>query len=181
MAERARTVYVTDLTYGETPVRRGHWVDRLTAIDQDLAAVEASHFKASPEPADLVLRAIAQATGRQARSPLKCTHNAPRGFQPGNPVPLVLAVQGTAPPEVRLHYRRIDQAERWQSLEMNGEARAFQAIIPGSYTQSPFQLEYYFELRPTGESPTLYPGFNPLFNNQPYFVLKKDNADAFPR
>jgi len=80
MAERARTVYVTDLTYGETPVRRGHWVDRLTAIDQDLAAVEASHFKASPEPADLVLRAIAQATGRQARSPLKCAHNAPRGF-----------------------------------------------------------------------------------------------------
>ena len=67
MAERARTVYVTDLTYGETPVRRGHWVDRLPAIDQDLAAVEAAHFETGPEPADRVLRVVAQTTsGRHA-------------------------------------------------------------------------------------------------------------------
>jgi hypothetical protein len=83
----------------------------------------------------------------------------------------VLAVQGTEPPEVRLHYRRINQAERWQSLEMNGEARAFQALIPAPYTQSPFPLEYYFELPPAGANPTLYPGFDELFANQPYLVL----------
>src|SRR6185312_6223191 len=38
MAQRARSVYVADLTYGDTPGRRGHWLDRLPGIDRDLAA-----------------------------------------------------------------------------------------------------------------------------------------------
>jgi hypothetical protein len=35
---------------------------------------------------------------------------------------------------VQLHYRRINQAERWQSVEMRPEGRSFQASIPGPYT-----------------------------------------------
>lgn len=31
---------------------------------------------------------------------------------------------------VRLRYHRVNQAERWQSLEMNGEGSTFQAMIP---------------------------------------------------
>ncbi len=173
MAERARKIYVADLSYGEIPVRRGHWVDRLPAIDQDLAAVENARFETGPDPADHVLRAITAATGRPARSVVKCTHERPRGFQPGSTVPLVLTVHGAEPPEVRLHYRRINQAEHWKSLEMNGNRGTFQAVIPAAYTQSPFALEYYFELRPAGANPTLYPGFDELFANQPYFVLNR--------
>ena len=172
MAERARKIYVADLSYGEIPVRRGHWVDRLPAIDQDLAAVENARFETGPDPADHVLRAITEATGRPVRSGVKCTHERPRGFQPGSTVPLVLTVHG-AETEVRLHYRRINQAERWKSLEMNGNRGTFQAVIPAAYTQSPFALEYYFELRPAGANPTLYPGFDELFANQPYFVLNR--------
>ena len=33
MAERARRVYAADVSYGEIPQRRGHWCDRLAAID----------------------------------------------------------------------------------------------------------------------------------------------------
>jgi hypothetical protein len=83
----------------------------------------------------------------------------------------VLVVQSIAPSEVRLHYRRINQAELWQSLEMNSEGSTFRGMIPAPYTQSPFPLEYYFELRPAGANPTFYPGFDELFANQPYFVL----------
>ncbi len=173
MAERARKVYVADLSYGETPVRRGHWLDRLPAIDQDLAAVEAAHFEAGPEPGDRGLRAIAQAMGRPSRASVKCTHNPPRSFRPGSAVPLRLTVQSPAPAAARVHYRRVNQAERWLSLDMKREGGAFEAMIPGAYTHSPFALEYYFELRPSGGSPTLYPGFDPLFANQPYFVLQK--------
>jgi len=81
MAERARGVYVPDITYGETPVRRGHWIDRLPAIDQDLAALETAHFDIKAELEDQALRAILQATGRPTRPSFKCTHNPPRGFQ----------------------------------------------------------------------------------------------------
>jgi hypothetical protein len=173
MAERARKVYVADLTYGEIPVRRGHWIDRLPAIDQDLAAVEAAHFDVTPEAADRAVHAISLATGRSARAAAECTHNAPQRFRPGTAVLLALTVHGAAPASVRLHYRRINQAERWQSLDMQGEGSTYQAMIPGVYTQSRFSLEYYFELRTPGASPTLHPGFDPLFANQPYFVLQR--------
>lgn len=172
MAERARGVYVPDITYGETPVRRGHWIDRLPAIDQDLAALEAAHFDSSAEQEDQALRAIAQATGRPTRPSFKCTHNPPRGFQPGNPVALVLAVEQAAPSAVMLLYRQVNQAERWQSLEMERDRRSFKGTIPGTYTRSPFALQYYFELR-QGPAASLHPGFNEVFANQPYFVLAR--------
>ena len=172
MAERARKVYVADLAYGEIPVRRGHWMDRLPAIDQDLAAVEAAHFEAA-ENNDHAVHAIAEATGRPARVSVKCLHNGPQGFQPGTAVPLLLTVHGAAAATARLHYRHVNHAERWQSLKMNGGGSTFQAMIPAVYTQSPFPLEYYFELRSAGASPTLYPGLDSLFANQPYFVLRR--------
>ncbi len=171
-AERARGVYVPDITYGETPVRRGHWADRLPAIDQDLAALEAARFDPGSEPTDQILRAISQATGRPSRASSKCAHNPPRGFQPGKPVPLALAVHDAQPAAITLHYRQVNQAERWQSVAMDHDGRSFKATIPGTYTQSPFALQYYFELH-AGPAATLYPGFNDLFANQPYFVLAR--------
>lgn len=55
---------------------------------------------------------------------------------------------------------------------MERDARSFKAMIPGTYTQSPFALQYYFELR-QGATASLYPGFNEVFANQPYFVLAR--------
>lgn len=164
MAERARGVYVPDLTYGETSVRRGHWTDRLPAIDQDLAAVERAQFNGGHEPPEHIV---------QPRPRFDCTHNPPHGFQPGQSVPLSIAVQGTAPSAVKLYYRQVNQAERWKSVEMERDGKSFQASIPAAYTQSPFALQYYFELRQSPTAAALYPGFNELFTNQPYIVLAK--------
>jgi len=33
MAERAKIVYVMDISYGRVPKRRGHWADKLDGID----------------------------------------------------------------------------------------------------------------------------------------------------
>ena len=40
MAESARGVYVSDVTVGELAWLRGHWLDRLPAIDADIADME---------------------------------------------------------------------------------------------------------------------------------------------
>src|SRR5581483_5619939 len=40
MAERASRVYRSDVSYGRIPKRRGHWTDRLSGIDTDIAAME---------------------------------------------------------------------------------------------------------------------------------------------
>ena len=41
MATLAKSVYASDVSYGSTPVRRGHWMDRIPEIEKDVAALEA--------------------------------------------------------------------------------------------------------------------------------------------
>ena len=48
MAERAKTVYVADISYGRIQKRRGHWADRLAGIDKDIAAMRAAVVAGSP-------------------------------------------------------------------------------------------------------------------------------------
>jgi hypothetical protein len=74
---------------------------------------------------------------------------------------------------VQLHYRRVNQAERWQSEHMQSNGRLWRAAIPSEYTQSPYALQYYFELKEAPESAALYPGFSEQNTGQPYFVVRR--------
>ena len=47
------------------------------------------------------------------------------------------------------------------------------ATIPGEYTNSPYPLEYYFELHNGAGQAWLYPGFDATLANQPYFVVRQ--------
>src|SRR5689334_18132634 len=42
MAERAKTIYVADISYGRIAKRRGHWSDKLAGIDKDIDAMRAA-------------------------------------------------------------------------------------------------------------------------------------------
>jgi len=71
---------------------------------------------------------------------------------------------------VRLYYRHANQAERFQLVEMDAR---YHASIPAAYTDSPYPLIYYFELRESPQKAWLYPGFNEDRTNQPYFVVRR--------
>ena len=72
-----------------------------------------------------------------------------------------------------MHYRHVNQAERWQQAATSAEAgNTYNAEIDGQYTQSVYPLQYYFEMRIGDEKASLYPGFNSDLNNQPYFVVQ---------
>ena len=71
-----------------------------------------------------------------------------------------------------LHYRRVNQAERWQYVTMDRKGSAYSASIPGAYTDSPYPLQYYFELKSAPDRAWLYPGFPPDLAGQPYFVVR---------
>lgn len=73
---------------------------------------------------------------------------------------------------VQLHYRRVNQAERWQNESMQSEGHLWHATIPSEYTQSPYPLQYYFELKETPQSATLFPGLGEELCSQPYFVVR---------
>jgi hypothetical protein len=167
MATHAKTVYSADVSYGSTPFRRGHWADRLAAIDDHIASLQANFAEQAKEFVDqraLRLPAV-------KRPFIAAEHTVPDTFHPGNDLTLTIATPPTAT-EVILWYRHVNQGERWLSTPMQHTANTHTATIPATYTASPYPLQYYFELR-TATAATLHPPFNSTLSNQPYFAIHK--------
>jgi hypothetical protein len=175
LANKAKDVYKPDLTIGENPVIRGHWLDRLPAIDEDIAfmsaKLEQTPDATSPQKENVRL-AIMEVTGRPKRPADVCTHNPPQKFNAGKPVELELSVNIT-PKSIKMYYRHVNQAERFESIDMKVLGNKFRATIPSEYTQTVFPIQYYFEIKNTPESAWMHPGFNADQTNQPYYVIRK--------
>jgi hypothetical protein len=174
LANRAKGVYVDDVTFGFARHLRGHWLDRLPAIDQDIADMEARLVQAKPaSDPELVRRAIREAMSTARRPSVRCEHKPALRFKAGQPLLVELTVPDSARVSARLHYRHTDQAEKWLVEEMQAQSGRFTAAIPGEYTGSPYPLEYYFEIRSGVNAATLYPGLAPDFSKQPYFAVRR--------
>jgi hypothetical protein len=169
-ANRAKGVYMADITVGEQPWLRGHWLDRLPAIDDDIADMERRLETATDASSQQVRAAIAAVLNPQPRTTAPCRHTQPARFRKTEPLPLELSVVGAK--RVTLYYRHVNQAERYQTSEMQLSDNKWRAAIPGPYTDSPYPLQYYFEVELSPEAVFLHPGFDPLRTNQPYFLVR---------
>ena len=173
-------VYVADITFGPLPHQRGHWVDRVPAMDADIAAMARATAPVTPTPdsaarAGAAIDAILHGRPRPA---LDCVHTPPAAFTAGAALPLSLAVRRAGPPPVvTLHYRHVNQAERYERRPMDARDGAFHATIPGAYTDSTYPMQYYFEVvqhAPAAAAQAwLHPGFNEALTNQPYYVVRR--------
>jgi len=166
---RAKSVYANNVSYGRPEFRRGHWADRLGAIDADLAALEKFYASATVKTtsaADVLHRAQTSAT----RQPIVARHAPPDSFHPGSDLSLVINTPQAS--DAILWYRHVTHGERWRSMPMRHSAGSHSASIPADYTNSPYPLQYYFELR-TANAATLHPPLNSTFSNQPYYAIHK--------
>ena len=176
LADQGRGLYQADLSASDRPSERGQWIDRLRGIDEDIRRM-AERQATAAGPANLRVSDIVALVSSGQLPPFgrpSLTHRASAGFHPGEPLILDLAAaprRGWA--SAVLRYRHVNQAERWQAAEMNGAGGAWRASIPGDYTESPFPLQYYFEVRSASGSAWLHPGFGPDLANQPYFVVRR--------
>jgi len=168
MAERSDKIYSTDISYGDIPIRRGNWANRLPEIDHDLAALEKC-FSDKPTQQSLAGKAIQQAINASPRPTVDVKHTVPDAFRSGDDLHLTMITPAIVT-ESMLWYRHVNHAERWVSAPMQKTGDARSAFIPSSYTSSPYPLQYYFELHTT-DAATLHPPFNPTFSNQPYYVI----------
>ena len=73
----------------------------------------------------------------------------------------------------RIRYRHVNQAERWNVLDLVNVDGVYAAAIPSEYTRSEFALEYYFEVSDSTGVEWMYPGLNKTLSNQPYFAVCK--------
>jgi hypothetical protein len=174
VANRAKSVYVSDITVGELPQLRGHWIDRLGAIDADIVLMskQADRVKSGDISQERVESAIKATLGRPRRATVACQHRPAAKFQGGQALGIELSIEkASTPVSARLYYRHVTQTERYEALEMEPRDGRYHATIPADYTNRPYPLEYYFELKQGSELAWLYPGFGEDLTNQPYFVV----------
>jgi hypothetical protein len=173
LANQAKGKYMNDVTYGGPKHMRGHWLDRLAAIDADISAMQAAAAK-SP---GTVSEAAKQAAIRQVMSPAArpvatCDHTPKATFQANTPQTIELRV-GPGVTGARLLYRKVNQALYYETAEMTGSGGVYHATIPAEYTNSLFSLQYYFELQHSPEVATMYPGLGPDLTGRPYFLVEQ--------
>ena len=187
MAEDAKGVYRSDVTFGPGNFQRGHWLDRLPAIDEDLADMEkllkGAETANVPRAADEVgvteraLKAVLEAAPQLRPMAEANFHIARLTFRRGAAVVIEASAGSGAVmsklKSVRLRFRRVNQAELWEGTEMEHDGTVYRATIPGAYTDSPFPLQYYFELHDRSGAVGLWPGLKPRWQGQPYFVLRQ--------
>ncbi len=181
LSEITRTVYAADLSASDKISERGQWIDRLPAIDEDIARMaERTGATANTNDVDAA-GAIARALGRPERSAAPCTHAAPAGFRAGAPVSLDVRVTSPSPATIWCHYRHVNQAERFERVQMDAAADGtHRATIPATYTDSPYPLQYYFTIKTSPSVAYLYPSLGPDRLQQPYIVLQRATTRVAP-
>ena len=149
-------------------------------MDDDIAdmAGRLKQTRQSEVPQDRIQSAIREALGRPRRVSVPCRHESPSTFRPGQPLPIALSLEKPGAVSVLLYYRHVNQAERYVAAPMEKQADRFRAVIPAAYTESPYPLQYYFELRSGPETSWLYPGFAADLANQPYFTVHGIRVNA---
>jgi hypothetical protein len=181
MSPTAKAVYIADITYGKNANARGNWADRITGIDADLAAMEKETQNPTVTPATAadpaaVRQAIAAVLSPPKRLKVNANHKPVERFDPGKPIEVSIAfASGNADRKVMLLYRQTDQSQRWRSAEMQARGNTFRGEVPGDYTQSPYPIQYYFEVHEPGGA-TIFPGFAAELSNQPYLLARSSQA-----
>lgn len=170
-------IYKSDITFGRAHYSRGHWADRLAAIEEDISALErmldptrcrdSEHFR--------MMRDLLRPFTKGARPELK--HMPAPSYSKGEPIHLHAGfTESHSDVHVLLHYRHINQAEPYVTVAMEQTETGYVATIPASYTDAVYPLQYFFEVRSANGDAWLAPGFANDLSNQPYYVVRAQSA-----
>jgi len=171
LVERTKGIYRSDLAFGAAAHLRGHWADRLQAIDDDLRDMEEKAKGTEGEAGPIFDVGLLHSPPLR----LRCEHTPPVSFRRGEPLGIELTLTGGSDAlTVRLHYRHVNQAEAYVVAEMERTENRYRVTIPGTYTDSPYPLQYFFELRGKDGQAWLWPGLNAELSSQPYFVVRQE-------
>ncbi len=176
MAQEAKAIYVEDITFGFRAQERGHWADRVPAMDADIADMKGALAEAGAggkksSRQETVHKAIQTVKTRPQLPTMSCQHTPAEKFQPGKPMKIELKLSGEAK-EVMLHYRHVNQAVDWQMTPMDKTGNQCQAVIPAEYTDTRYPMSYYFTIDMGEAGKAIYPGLDENQANMPYFVVQ---------
>ncbi|MGV8989401.1 MAG: hypothetical protein ACOH2H_24540 [Cypionkella sp.] len=173
IADVSRDIYHDDLTYGPQSWLRGSWQQRQAEMRAEIQDIEGWRGMKRTESLALSPQGEAAVAALQARIPVGETNNvvAPQSFTRGES--FTVRYEGAADGAPVLHYRVVDQSQRWRKAPMQAQGNLHAATIPGDYLDSPFHLQFFVSLTEAGV-PRLAPGLADDLSNQPYFVALQD-------
>ena len=174
VAETAKNVYLLDITVGGEPWLRGHWLDRLPDMDDDIEKMNKkleNFTETTIENEALVQNIVKEALGRPIRNTIICEHTKPDKLISGQSLDLEFDFK-EVPESVVLYYRHVNQAERYKKLNLSFTGNNGRASIPADYTDSFYPIAYYLEVKNGKNSAGIYPGFDEDLMNQPYFTIQ---------
>jgi hypothetical protein len=178
-AIECRGVYVPDITYGPHSWLRGRWDDRLPAIDRDIADMEELVAQGQSNPASRIsfgTELVSRILGWSASQQFSCRHSPPAAFGHGADIELSCFPFGASRRVLHLHYRHVNQSEKWLCREMTWDRDSYVGVIPGGYTATPYPIQYYFEMD-DGEKSSLFPGLSSDPSSVPYITLMGRNPE----
>ena len=161
-------IYQDDLTFGPHAYMRGAWKDRLSAIDIEITEMETTEEvnidRVSPQ---VIERAGTILANRVATRSGVASLEGNSEVTAGDPLDIRVDLSKVGPnAKAVLHYRHINQAERWTSTPIvDGVGR-----IPGDYTDGTFPLQYYVTISEEWNL-TILPGLANDLSNEPYATV----------
>ncbi len=175
IAALSREVYHTDLTYGPQSWMRGSWHSRLEEIRAEILDIEASRG-ALKNYTGAGQGSTTAATAEVERALQLLAHRSPVESRKLETVTSARLVAGEAF-EVRvagkfdaaptLHFRHVNQAERWSHAVMEADGDGYKASVPAAYTDSDYHLQYFVSAK-AGGVPVISPGLDADLANEPY-------------
>ena len=165
-----KDVYRPDLTFGDLRSEHGHWADRLPAIEEDLSNLERQYEAVSQQTGSSSEVVLALGDGKRPRF----THTPPASFGRGDEVSVELVPAGESfDGTVVCHYRHLNQGEDFEAVEMVKDGPRHRLTIPGSVTDSPYALTYYFTVHSATGDAWIVPGLDGSLATQPYHVIRQ--------
>ncbi|MCR8724605.1 hypothetical protein [Frigidibacter sp. ROC022] len=169
IADLSRDIYHDDLTYGPESWLRGSWQQRQAEMRAELQDIEGRRGMRLTKSLALSTEGEAAVAALKARVPVQRTDcvDAPETFTRGKN--FTVRYNGSADSAPVLHYRVVDQSQRWCKAPMTAQDKGFAATIPGDYLETPFHLQFFVSLTEAGV-PKLAPGLAESLSNQPYYL-----------
>lgn len=166
--------YHRDITFGPGRHMRGTWSARTDEIAKEANDLQVYQMQDTPAPTHSAAdadRVIALLGKHKPVTRLDAILKAPETFSAGDAVTVAIET-GAGLEQVQLHYRHVNQGERWKVLPMATAAGGHAATIPAEYTKSNEHLQVYV----TATSPKgvrILPGFPDNLAGTPYALIRQ--------
>lgn len=161
-------VYQDDLAFGVGASDRGTWSDRIMGMREDLhllkRELERAPKKRPGEPGSKPVR-------RKDRWIADARFEHVPSFDRGESLEVRLLTADPVITRVVLHYRHLNQAEDYVTVEMTPVHDGFSSVLPSGYTSAAFPLVYFAEVHTDGDHPVFVPALNGTLSNQPYQLV----------